>query len=131
MAAKLARAVIEHHQFVSGYSHRMELCTRREGIFASPKYNQADVARQHEAFYAPDYDHNTAAHHIGVAQTTIDRLEQISFDVAAPILLGSRIALRYFMKTVTAYFLNAQSCRRGDAEKIACSENGTTPSASH
>jgi hypothetical protein len=38
-----------------------------------------------------DYDPNTTDH-IGMAQTTIDRLEQISFDVVAPILYGTRLS---------------------------------------
>ncbi len=80
------------------------LYTQREGIFESLQYYQADVARQHEAFYAPDYVPD-AADHIGMAQTTIDRFEQINFDVVAPILHGSRISSRCFMNTATRMIL--------------------------
>ena len=48
-------------------------------------------------------------------QTTIEQQEQIHFDVAAPILYGTRIMLHYFVNAVTRMISECAVLPEGDS----------------
>ncbi len=92
MAAKLTGATIEHYQLFTEYLHIMKLYNQRNGMFASPKYDQAELAREHEAICAPDYFPKLPVDHIRSGETLIDRLKRNTFDVLGPVCYGSRVS---------------------------------------
>jgi hypothetical protein len=85
-AAERAGGMIDRPQLIRDFLRIKEQYTQSEGMFKSPHYEHEMAARQHAAFYDLDYAPYSSAVHLGMDQTTIEQLEQIHFDVVAPIL---------------------------------------------
>ena len=105
----------------------MEHYTQREVIFKCPKFDHAEVVRQHDAFYALEFVPEPPADHIRVDKTTIDLLDQISFDGVAPILYSTRISSRYFIDSVTHMISECAVLPEGNSVDDRPSREGYDP----
>ena len=107
----------------------MKAYNQRAGMLASPKYDQVEVARQHDAFYAPEYVPDPPADHIRVERTTIDRLEQTSFDfvTVAPICYDSRVSSHCFFNCVTSMISECAVLQEGGSRDACPPGEGYDP----